>query len=48
MRAAGMLLLVILMLASPAISQTHDDKLIIPGVRVGKWTLKMSLNDWKK
>lgn len=35
----------ILLLASPAISQVPDDKLIVPGQRIGKWTLDMTLDD---
>jgi hypothetical protein len=36
-------------LAAPAVSQTpDDDKLIVPGVRIGKWTLKMTLDELEK
>ena len=32
-----------LLLASSAASQTPDDNLIVPGQRIGKWTLAMSV-----
>jgi len=37
--------LAFLLLAPPVVSQVSDDKLIVPGVRVGKWTLKMTINE---
>ncbi len=37
--------LVLLLLAPPAVSQAPDDKLIVPGQRIGKWTLDMTVED---
>jgi hypothetical protein len=49
MRAAILLLLMVVALAAPVISQTpDDDKLIVPGDRIGKWTLKMTLDELEK
>ncbi len=45
MKWIGLLLLLILLVASPAASQAPDDKLIVPGQRVGKWTLEMTIAD---
>jgi len=42
---AALGVLILLLLAPPAVSQIPDDKLIVPGVRIGKWTLKMTIND---
>jgi hypothetical protein len=38
-------LLALLLAAGPAISQPVDDRLIVPGVRIGKWTLTMTIDD---
>ena len=38
-------LLVVLFLSPPAISQAPDDKLIVPGERIGKWTFQMTIGD---
>jgi hypothetical protein len=38
------LALCLLLLAQPAVSQVSDDKLIVPGVRVGKWALDMTIS----
>jgi hypothetical protein len=38
-------LLALLLSAGPAVSQTVDDKLIVPGVRIGKWTLQATIDD---
>lgn len=43
MRFLFVLLILLLAGASPATSQTADDRLIVPGVRVGKWTLDTSI-----
>jgi len=48
MRAAIMLLLLVLVLAAPAVSLTPDGYLVVPGVRIGKWTLKMTLDELEK
>ena len=37
--------LALLLLASPVVSQTGDDRLIVPGVRIGGWTLQMTIDD---
>jgi hypothetical protein len=37
--------LAFLLAASPAVSQVPDDKLIVPGQRIGKWTLEMTIRD---
>jgi hypothetical protein len=42
---AALGVLVLLLLVPPAVSQAPDDKLIVPGQRVGKWTLEMTIND---
>ncbi len=44
MKAMAVVVLVLLLLAPPAVSQVvPDDKLIVPGVRIGKWTLDMTI-----
>jgi hypothetical protein len=40
--------LVLLLGAPPAMSQVPDDRLIVPGQRIGKWTLSMTLGDFKQ
>jgi hypothetical protein len=45
MRDAAVIVLVVLTLALPATSQTPDDKLVVPGQRIGKWTLEMTIDD---
>ncbi len=42
---AALGVLVLLLLAPPAISQVLDDKLIVPGQRIGRWTLDMKIDD---
>ncbi len=37
--------LVVLLLTVPVASQAPDDMLILPGVRIGKWTLEMTIDD---
>ena len=48
MRTAILLLLTVLLLAPRAVAQAPDDKLIVPGVRIGKWTLKMTIPDLER
>ena len=48
MRAAILFLLIVLVLASPDVSSPPDDNLIVPGVRIGKWTLKMTIPDLER
>lgn len=38
-----MVIVLLLLLVSPVASQVPDDKLITPGVGVGRWTLQMTL-----
>ena len=45
MRLVVTVSLLALLLAVPAASQVPDDLLIVPGVRIGKWTLEMSIDD---
>ncbi len=45
MKWIGPLLLLILLVAPPVASQVPDDKLIVPGVRIGKWTLELTIAD---
>lgn len=45
MKAMAVVVLVLLLLAPPAVSQAPDDKLIVPGQRIGKWTLEMNIAD---
>ncbi len=39
------LLVMLFLAASPAASQVPDDALIMPGLRIGRWTLEMTLDD---
>jgi hypothetical protein len=39
------LLIVLLLAGSPAATQVPDDALIVPGLRVGKWSLDMTVDD---
>ena len=41
-------LLFLLLLVQPPLTQVPDDKLIVPGQRIGKWTLDMSIDDLLK
>ena len=42
----GILLVLSLLLAvGPAAPQALDDALIVPGERIGKWTLQMTIDD---
>ena len=44
MKAIAVLsVLALLLLAPSAVSQVPDDKLIVPGQRIGKWTLEMTM-----
>lgn len=45
MKRVGLFLLFLLLLAPSATSQVPDDKLIVSGQRIGKWTLEMTLDD---
>jgi hypothetical protein len=46
---SAMLFLLISILAPAAVAQTTpDDKIIVPGVRIGKWTLQMTLDGLAK
>ena len=47
MKAAAyvLLLLAVLALSVPGFAQAPDDDLIVPGQRIGKWTLDMSLDE---
>ncbi len=46
MKTMALLTFVVLLpLVSPALSQVPDDKLIVPGQRIGKWTLMMTIAD---
>ena len=38
-------LLILLIVVPRALSQVPDDRLIVPGQRIGKWTLEMSVDD---
>lgn len=41
----AVVVLALLLLAPPVTSQVPDDKLIVPGQRIGKWTLEMTIDD---
>ncbi len=45
MKGIVVALLLLLVLAASGNSQVPDDKLIVPGVRIGKWTLAMTVDD---
>ncbi len=46
MKAAALIaVLTLVLLAPPAVSQAPADKLIVPGVRIGRWTLAMTIAD---
>ena len=45
MRFVVSLSLLVLLLAAPVASQAPRDLLIVPGVRIGRWTLEMSIDD---
>ncbi len=46
MKAAACVLLLLVALAAPGFAQAPDDKLIVPGQRIGKWTLEMTLGQF--
>ncbi len=48
MKGIAVALLLLLVLAASGYSQVPDDKLIVPGQRIGKWTLEMTINDLLK
>jgi len=45
MRSFALAVLLLFLIASTALSQVPDDKLIVPGQRIGKWTLDMTIDD---
>lgn len=45
MRLIWVLMIVLLVAASPAATQAPDDALIVPGTRIGKWSLDMTVDD---
>ncbi len=45
MKTAALVLVSLLFLVAPAVSQTPDAQLIVPGARIGKWTLQMTVDD---
>lgn len=45
MTRIGLLLAMLVLVSSPAISQTPDETLIVPGLRIGKWMLEMTVDD---
>ncbi len=45
MKTAFLVVLALLLLVAPAVSQADDDHLIMPGVRIGKWMLKMTIDE---
>lgn len=48
MKTAIFIVLSLLLLGLPALSGTPDDNLIVPGTRIGKWMLKMTIDDLVK
>ena len=42
---AALSVLALVLLALPALSQVPDDKLIVPGQRIGKWTLELTVSE---
>lgn len=45
MQTRALILLSLLLLVAPAVSQTSDDGFIVPGLRIGKWSLQMAVDD---
>ncbi len=45
MKGIAVTLLLLLVLAASGLAQVPDDKLIVPGQRIGKWTLDMTVDD---
>lgn len=45
MRFLAVLLVVLLAGTSPVAAQVVDDKTVVPGVRIGRWTLRTSIPD---
>jgi hypothetical protein len=43
--SAGLLLALVALVALPVVAQTPQDKIAIPGGRVGRWDLNMSVQD---
>ena len=48
MRGIALALLLFLVLTASGYSRVPDDNLIVPGHRIGKWTLEMTLDDLVK
>lgn len=44
-RLGGLLVVLVLLLALPAASQAPDDRLIVPGERIGRWTLAVTMSE---
>lgn len=45
-KGAGVLILLIfLAVETPTVASISDDRLVVPGVRMGKWTLGMTIDD---
>lgn len=44
MRVLAVVVLFVSLLAPSAVSQMPDDKLVVPGQRIGKWTLDMTIS----
>ncbi len=45
MKLMWALLMMLFLVASPAATQVPDDTLIVPGLRIGRWTLEMTVDD---
>ncbi len=45
MRGTACVLFLLVVLAAPGFAQAPDDKLIVSGQRIGKWTLEMTIDD---
>ena len=45
MKLAWALLMMLLLAASPAAAQVPDDAIIMPGLRIGRWALEMTVDD---
>lgn len=48
MRTAFWFFLAFLLVASPAMSQSSADNIIVPGERIGKWNLRMTIPDLER
>lgn len=45
MNAALVSVLIVMIAAAPVGSQTSDERAVVPGARIGKWTLDMSVDE---